>query len=137
MGSWPDRYRKLVADLPRRAAALLAQPRRRGSQRAMPMLTRLLLICVLVVTSLGLGAARGQLRLGGEVVLCAGGAVLVVQTLGPDAEARAGRGQCPMVSSTAGHDLVLANDDHASTGVAELAMTRAAVATVRRRRRRG
>ena len=47
------------------------------------MLTRLLLICVLVVTSLGLGAARGQLRLGGEVVLCAGGAVLVVQT-GPD-----------------------------------------------------
>ena len=47
----------------------------------------------------------------------------------------AGRGQCPMVSSTAGHDLVLANDDHASTGVAELAMTRAAVATVRRRRR--
>ena len=47
------------------------------------MLARLLLICVLVVTSLGLGAARGQLRLGGEVVLCAGGAVLVVQT-GPD-----------------------------------------------------
>lgn len=35
------------------------------------------LILLLVVTGLSLGAARGQARVAGEVVLCAGGAVTV------------------------------------------------------------
>ena len=38
------------------------------------------LILLLVVTGLSLGAARGQARVAGQVVLCAGGAVTVRQT---------------------------------------------------------
>lgn len=41
------------------------------------MLLRLALIALVLLTSLSLGMARGQLRAGSEVVLCGGSAVIV------------------------------------------------------------
>ena len=60
----------------------------------MPMLARLVLLCVIAATSLGLGAARGQLRLAGDVVLCAGGAVTVLERV-PDGTPVARTHVCP------------------------------------------
>lgn len=44
----------------------------------MKTLLRLSLVVLLLVTSVALGAARGQLRVGEELVLCTGSAVIVV-----------------------------------------------------------
>ena len=43
----------------------------------MPVLLRLSLVLILVASGISLGAARGQLRAAGAVVLCAGGAMQV------------------------------------------------------------
>lgn len=43
----------------------------------MRMLIRLFLVVILVCSGAALGAARGQLRIGDEVVLCTGEAVIV------------------------------------------------------------
>lgn len=43
----------------------------------MPVLLRLSLVLILVASGISLGAARGQLRAAGAVVLCAGSAVQV------------------------------------------------------------
>lgn len=44
----------------------------------MTMLPRLCLVLLMLLTSVALGMARGQLRVGGELVLCSGSAVVVV-----------------------------------------------------------
>jgi|GEM_PF-7026582 len=41
------------------------------------MLLRLALIALVLLTSLSLGMARGQMRAGTELVLCGGGAVII------------------------------------------------------------
>lgn len=60
----------------------------------MTTLTRLVLIWVLALTSLGLGTARGTLPAGERVVLCAGGTVTTIQ-LGPDGQPRRKTHVCP------------------------------------------
>lgn len=55
----------------------------------MPLLIRLALVWLIVVTSLSLGMARGQLRTGAEVVLCSGSAIVT------DADHPAGARYCP------------------------------------------
>lgn len=60
----------------------------------MTILTRLALVCAVVLTSLGLGTARGQMRAGDEVALCAGGAIAVVH-VGADGRPERQTHLCP------------------------------------------
>lgn len=50
----------------------------------MTMLPRLSLVLLMLLTSVALGMARGQVRAGGELVLCNGSAVVIVTTPGGD-----------------------------------------------------
>lgn len=50
----------------------------------MPRFLAALLILVVALTSIGLGAARGMVRHGEEIVLCTGQGVVVTRRPGPD-----------------------------------------------------
>ena len=75
-------------------SAVLGDRRARRYAGAMKTLARAILLCVIAATSLGLGAARGQLRLAGDVVLCAGGAITVLERT-PDGTPVARTHVCP------------------------------------------
>lgn len=74
---------------------------------------RLVLVCCLALTAIGLGAARGTVQIGGQVVICTGEGVVIRHV--PGAPGKTTAHICPdmalsFLDAAAGADIQLARD---------------------------